>query len=93
MELYILGLAGVLLHLLTKLLEARKSKLKLDWVLETIASLISVIIVIALVYAKEDLKAFYPISKVTAIILGYTAQSILRVLIKTVKPVEPKSLN
>lgn len=88
MELYILALAGVALHLLTKIFEARKNKLKLDFVLESLATLISLIIVSVLVYSKDDLEAFYPVNKITAIILGYIAQSLFRVLIKSFKPNE-----
>lgn len=86
MELYIYGLGGVLIHFLTKWLESRKIKKPLDIITEVIASVISIIIVIMMVYAEEDLKALYPLTMITTVGLGYTAQSFLRFIIKTTKP-------
>lgn len=84
MELYILAVAGIIIHFLKKIYEARKKSTKLDYVLETISISISIIIVIALIFSKEDLEALYPITKLTALLLGYTAQSTFRFLVNNV---------
>jgi hypothetical protein len=85
-ELYFLSLGGVLLHLLTKLYNARKSGANLDAGLELISFGISGLIVLLFVYAKEDLAPFYPLNTFTAILLGYSAQSLARQLFKMAKP-------
>ena len=86
MELYLLGLGGVVLHLLTKIYNARKTNEKLDYFLEGISSSISILIVVLFVYAREDLAVFYPLTLFTTILLGYSAQSLARQLFKMAKP-------
>ena len=81
-EFYLLGYGGVLLHLLTKIYEARKTHTSMDYVLEGIATAISVLIVTLFVYSKDDLATMYPLTMVTSVLLGYSAQSFLRVFIK-----------
>ena len=86
MELYLLGVGGVILHFLTKIYNARKSGNKLDYILEGISTGISALIVLLFIYAKKDLEAFYPLNTFTAILLGYSAQSISRQLFKMAMP-------
>lgn len=92
LELYILGFLGVVIHLLKKLWEARKKKIELDHILETISTIISLLIVGTLVYVREDLAKIFPIVPLTAIILGYSAQSVFRFIVNlktkdiTIKP-------
>ena len=91
LELYIMGLGGVILHLLTKLYNAKKKGVKLDSGLELISIGISALIVLLFVFAKDDLKPFYPLNTFTAIVLGYSAQSLARQLFKMAVPQDAKS--
>lgn len=85
-ELYVMGLGGVILHLLTKLYNAKKKGIKLDFGLELISVGISALIVLLFIFAKDDLKPFYPLNTFTAIVLGYSAQSVARQLFKMAMP-------
>ena len=91
LELYVMGLGGVILHLLTKLYNAKKKGIKLDSGLELISIGISALIVLLFVFAKDDLKPFYPLNTFTAIVLGYSAQSLARQLFKMAVPQDAKS--
>lgn len=91
LELYVMGLGGVILHLLTKLYNAKKKGVKLDSGLELISIGISALIVLLFVFAKDDLKPFYPLNTFTAIVLGYSAQSLARQLFKMAVPQDAKS--
>lgn len=84
MELYILAIGGIIIHFLKKVYEARHKKIEIDYVLEGISTAISILIVVALVFSKEDLETLYPITKLTALLLGYTAQSTFRFLVNNV---------
>lgn len=83
MELYVLALAGVLVHFLKKIHEARELRATLDYVLEGISLIISIIIVMALIFSKEDLENIYTITKLSSFILGYVAQSVFRALVNS----------
>ena len=91
LELYVMGLGGVILHLLTKLYNAKKKGIKLDSGLELISIGISALIVLLFIFAKDDLKPFYPLNTFTAIVLGYSAQSLARQLFKMAVPQDAKS--
>ena len=86
MDLYLLGLGGVLLHFLTKIYNARKYRRPLDYILEGLSSGIACLIVLLFVYAKADLEVFYPLTSFTSIFLGYSAQSLSRQLFKMAAP-------
>jgi len=85
-ELYLMGIGGVLLHFLTKLYNAKKRGIFLDAGLEFISFGISGLIVMLFIYAKKDLEPFYPLNTFTAILLGYSAQSVARQLFKMAMP-------
>mgnify|MGYP003636565663 CR=1 FL=1 len=93
LELYLLGVGGVVLHFLTKIYNARKTGKVLDYVLEGISVGISTLIVILFVYAKDDLDAFYPLTMFTSILLGYSAQSVARQLFKMAMPKSEEQIN
>jgi hypothetical protein len=93
LELYLFGLGGVILHLLTKLYNAKKRGAKLDAGLELISTGISALIVLLFVFAKDDVEPFYVLNTFTSILLGYSAQSVARQLFKMAMPKSEEQIN
>jgi hypothetical protein len=83
LSLYALGAIGILIHFLKKLLEYKGSGKKMDRTTEIISSVISILIMAALVYSKDDLEAIFPITKLGSVLLGFSSQSIFRSLVKS----------
>ncbi len=81
MQLYIAVLFGVLIYILIQL-NGRFSKPDFNWGVffktNLIPTILNLIIGFALVYIREDLVMIYPITPVSAIILGVSGQLIFK---------------
>ena len=95
MELYLLALAGAVLHVLFKyktVIEkvGYKSAAKdFDWVRQGITSAIGLFSVFILVYLKDSLAGLIEITELTAVVIGYLGDSVFKNIILK----EQKKLN
>lgn len=76
--LFALGLAGVALDLLFKIREWAANGVKPKIGLTIVNTVISVLIVGVLIFLKDEIKEIFVVTKFSAFILGYTAQSVFR---------------
>lgn len=89
MELYVAIFTGALIALLLKLNKALKVEnfsWKAFFKLNGISTVINIIIGCACVYAKDQLATIYPITFVSAIVLGAAGQYVFKSLVDSVSP-------
>lgn len=85
-ELYLLGLAGVLLHFLKELQSSLSKNKSMNWKIEGVSHFSSILITMIIVYARDEIASFYPIGILTAVVTGYAAQSVFAYFIELKKP-------
>ena len=85
-ELYIFCFIGIVIHFVTKFIEYRQKKMKIDKVMELLSGILSVLIGGVIIYGRAQLEGIYPITLFTALGAGYSSQSVLRFVIKSVMP-------
>lgn len=88
LELWLIGIVGILIHVLMKVKAYQVAGKEYKWSVHLLNALISALIVTVCVYAREDLAAIYPLTKLTAVVLGYFAQSFFLTIANTLKPKE-----
>lgn len=86
--LYIMGVVGVGIHFLWKIYETYGQKR--NWEKELLSLAISTLVMVVMVFGKEDLEGIMPVTRLGATIIGYSAQSIFR---KVVNIKIPKHTN
>ena len=72
------GLLGMLLHIVVKIRPKIIKREKIEWRTHIINTIFSALIVGVIVGLKEDIEAFYPVTKFNMLITGYAADSIWR---------------
>lgn len=75
-ELLILGIFGVLIHVLLKIQQQKKKGESIDYLGQLFNVLASSMIVAVIVYVREDIVNFLPLTKVIVVGVGYSAQSV-----------------
>lgn len=96
--LILLGIGGVLLHqikrlmkdevkypnsMLTDEVEAREKKAKRDKILSIVLNIVGVVMI---VFLRDDISAFYPITKLSIVVAGFFADSLIIGLLESRKP-------
>ena len=76
--LFLVAIAGILVHLLAKYRDAITQKVKLDWRLHGINTAFSVIISAVIVFFKKDIAEYIPfeMTYLVAFFIGYFSDSI-----------------
>ena len=78
-------ICGIIIRVLLKRNSAIKSKNVFNWQLSLNAGLLSLITGIVLILIRDDLINIFPITKLTAVVIGYTGDSVFRNLMKQVQ--------
>lgn len=89
-EFFLLAFLGVLIHFLTMAKEAYERNENIKWIPSIISFIISLIIIFVMVYSRESFVDIYPLTHLTAVILGYSSQSIFLKLAKMKMPKNTK---
>lgn len=80
-ELLLIASIGIAIHFITRLIEARNKKENIDWVLQGLGMVLSLLISFMLIYTRDSIKDIFPITPFIAGITGYSAQSIFAKLV------------
>lgn len=80
-ELLLLSLVGIAIHLVTRLIEARRKKEKLDLTLQILGVILSFLISFLLIYTRDSIADIFPITPIIAGVTGYSAQSMFHKLV------------
>lgn len=75
-ELFILGIMGVLIHAILKVQQKKKEGVKVDLLEQLFNAIVSSLIVGVIVYIREDIVNFLPLTKTIIVGVGYSAQSV-----------------
>ena len=75
-NLIVLGLAGILLHYLSRWKELADKKQNLNLSSEIPGILISIITTIVLILTRDDYKTYFQVTSIGAAVLGYCSQSV-----------------
>ncbi len=75
-QLYLLGLAGILVHYLTRWKEIQDKQEKVTLISELPGFLIALITTFVLILVKDDYATVFAVTKLGAFMLGYTCQSV-----------------
>lgn len=86
LELYALGLAGLFLHYMKTWADAQKKGNEFSLLKVLPMAILSLITTSLVVYLREDLKEFYPITRVSAVVLGYFGNSVFFSFLNSKKP-------
>jgi len=86
LELYLLGLVGLFLHYMKSWADAQKNGKEFNIIKVIPMAMLSLITTCLVVYLREDLKEFYPITRVSAVILGYFGNSVFFSFLNSKKP-------
>lgn len=86
LELYLLGLFGLLLHYMKSWADAQKKGTEFNIVKVMPMALLSLMTTVLVVYLRDDLKEFYPITRVSAVVLGYFGNSVFFSFLNSKKP-------
>lgn len=78
LELGILGILGIILHVIVKIKPKVIAKEKIEWRAHIINTIFSVIILGVLIWLKDDVEDVYPLTKLNIFITGYAADSVFR---------------
>ena len=81
-----LAFAGLLLHYLLRWKEVVENNKVVNINKELPTLIISIVTTALLVYLEQDIKDIYPMTALTAMLLGYGNQSLLKKIIKTKAP-------
>lgn len=86
LELYALGLTGLILHYLKSWADAQKTGKEFSVIKVMPMAVLSVITTFLVIYLRDDLKEFYPITRVSAVVLGYAGNSVFFSFLNSKKP-------
>lgn len=91
LELYALGLVGLVLHYLKSWSDAKKKEQEFSLNKVMPMAILSLFTTMLVVYLRDDLKEFYPITRVSAVVLGYFGNSVFFSFLNSKKPKIDKS--
>lgn len=91
LELYALGLVGLILHYLKSWSDAKKKEQEFSLNKVMPMAILSLFTTMLVVYLRDDLKEFYPITRVSAVVLGYFGNSVFFSFLNSKKPKIDKS--
>lgn len=86
LELYVLGVVGLFLHYMKSWTEAQKKGNDFSLIKVMPMALLSLVTTALVIYLREDLKEFYPITRVSAVIMGYFGNSVFFSFLNSKKP-------
>lgn len=86
LELYALGLVGLFLHYMKTWADAQKKGNDFSLLKVLPMAILSLLTTSLVVYLREDLKEFYPITRVSAVVLGYFGNSVFFSFLNSKKP-------
>lgn len=86
LELFLLGQAGVFIHYLKEWVIANKADKEYNFKKAIPTAALSSICTALLVYLHEDIADLYPVTKFSALILGYMGNSIFFTFVDVKKP-------
>lgn len=86
LELYFLGLFGLFLHYMKSWADAQKNGKEFNIVKVMPMALLSLMTTVLVIYLRDDLKEFYPITRVSAVVLGYFGNSVFFSFLNSKKP-------
>ena len=86
LELYALGMVGLLLHYMKSWADAQKNEKEFDLKKVMPMAVLSVVTTLLVIYLRDDLKEFYPITRVSAVVLGYAGNSVFFSFLNSKKP-------
>jgi predicted ABC-type exoprotein transport system permease subunit len=85
-ELYLLALAGVAIHYFKDWVNHNQKNLKYGWEKAVPMAALSVITSLLLVYLREDIAELFVITPFSAVVLGYTGNSVFFSFVDAKKP-------
>lgn len=85
-ELHLLGFAGCLIHYFKAWVNANQNGEKYDLKKALPMAALSVITTAVLIHIKDDITYIYPITRFSALVLGYFGNSVFFSLMNTKKP-------
>lgn len=86
MELYALGFAGVAIHYLKDWVKANNAGKTYDLKKSLPTAILSVITTLILVYLREDIKPIFVVTPLSAVMIGYTGNSLFFSIVDSKKP-------
>lgn len=86
LELYILGIIGLFLHYFKTWSDAQKTGKEFSVNKVMPMALLSLMTTLLVIYLRDDLKEFYPITRVSAVVLGYAGNSVFFSFLNSKKP-------
>ena len=87
-ELYLLGLAGLIIHYVKDWETQQKAGLKYGVAKSLPTIILSTLTTMLLVYLRDDISSLYVITPFSAVILGYVGNSIFFSFVAAKKPVD-----
>lgn len=85
-ELYLLAFAGVSIHYFKDWVNHNQKNLKYGWEKAVPMAALSVVTSLLLVYLREDIQDLFVITPFSAVVLGYTGNSIFFSFVDAKKP-------
>lgn len=76
---------GILIRFLLKRRSARKANKPFDLKLSVDSALLSLLTGAVMILARDDMKALFPITRISIVFIGYTGDSFFRNLMKQFK--------
>ena len=86
LELYALGIVGLFLHYFKTWADTQKKGGEFSVIKVMPMALLSLITTLLVIYLRDDLKEFYPITRVSAVVLGYFGNSVFFSFLNRKKP-------
>lgn len=86
LELYALGIVGLVLHYFKTWADAQKNGKDFNLAKVMPMAVLSLLTTCLVVYLRDDLKEFYPITRVSAVVLGYFGNSVFFSFLNSKKP-------
>jgi len=73
------GIAGVVLHILLKRRDAKKTRLSdVDWGQHISYSLRAVVLIIIVIFARDEIASWFPVTKFSMVLVGAMADSMIK---------------
>ena len=86
LELYALGMVGLFLHYFKTWADTQKKGGEFSVIKVMPMALLSLMTTLLVIYLRDDLKEFYPITRVSAVVLGYFGNSVFFSFLNRKKP-------
>ena len=86
LELYALGIIGLFLHYFKTWADTQKKGGEFSVMKVMPMALLSLMTTLLVIYLRDDLKEFYPITRVSAVVLGYAGNSVFFSFLNGKKP-------